>query len=110
MKLNLTQVFKTLGGKDIVSKETGPLILKAALLDTLLGQVAGDEVPEASKYKQQRFELAKKISGAKNEVELDLEELNAIKKAIEGRVPAWLPLMHGQALAMIEGKATGLEE
>lgn len=109
MKLNLVQVFKTLGGKDIVSKQTGSLTLRTVLLDTLLGQVAGDESPDASEYKKQRFELAKKIS-VEDEVDLDLKELNQITQAIEGKQPGFLPLMHGQALAMIEDKPTGLEE
>jgi len=109
MKLNLTQAFKGLDRVDMVVKDKGPLTLKTVLLDTLLGQVAGDEAPEASEYKKQRFELSVKLSKAEDEVELTLDELNQIKKAIEGKQPGFLPLMHGQALAMIEDKPTGLE-
>ncbi len=109
MKLVLTQVFKKFNGNDMKMKEGGSLSLQTILVDTLLGQVAGDEDPAASQYKVQRFELGLKISKAEGEAELSLDELGQIKRAIEGKQPGFLPLMHAQALAMIEDKPTGLE-
>lgn len=110
MKLNLAQVFRTLNKKIIIEVKSKqdkgtPMVLKGIVLDSLLGQVADDD----SGFKVKRFELAKKISRAEDEVELSLDELSLIKKSIEGRQPGLLPLFHGQALAMIEDKPTGLE-
>ncbi len=112
MKLNLAQPFRTLNKKIIMetrSKQDAgvPMILKGIIIDSLLGQVAEDD----SGFKLKRFELAKKISQqAEDEIELSLDDLSLIKKSIEDREPGLLPLFHGQALAMIEDKPTGLEE
>lgn len=110
MKLDLTKPFRTLNKKiimEVKSKqdEGTPMILKGIVLDSLLGQVIDDD----SGFKIKRFELAKRISGAETEIELSLDELSLIKKSIETRQPGLLPLFHGQALAMIEDKPTGLE-
>jgi hypothetical protein len=115
MKLDLNQSFRTLTGKTILEKKSKedagvPLILKGVLLNTLLGQVAGDEDPKNSIFKLQRFELSKKITESEDgSVELSLDELGQLKRSLEGCMPGLLPLMHGQAMAMIEGDPTGLE-
>lgn len=115
MKLDLNQPFRTLSSeviKERKSKEEKgtPMILKDVLLTTLLGQNVGDEDPKNSVFKIQRFELSKRITGAEDGlVELSLEELGQIKKSLERCMPGLLPLMHGQAMAMVEGNPTGLE-
>jgi hypothetical protein len=115
MKLDITQVFRTLEGVPIAEKKDKkskavPLTLKNILLASVLGQCAGDELPESSVFRVQRFELSKKLNRAKKDfISVDLKEMAQLKKAIETRVPALLPLMHGQAIAMVEGNDTGLE-
>jgi hypothetical protein len=117
MKLDLTQPIRTLNKKPIVElkskqdKEGVPMVLKGIVIDSLLGQCTGDNEPAGSKFRHQRFTVSVKVQQAANldEVELELEDVNVIKKAIETRQPGLLPLFHGQALALIEGKPTGLE-
>lgn len=115
MKLNLTQPFRTLNKKIIVEVKSKqdkgtPMILKGIVLDSLLGQCIGDGEPGGSEFRVKRFELAKRVSQVEDAIELSLDELGLIKKSIETRQPGLLPLFHGQALAMIEDKPTGLEE
>ena len=118
MKLDLTQPIKTLTKTPIVEveskddKEGKPMVLKGIVLDSLLGQCTGDNEPTGSKFRARRFAVAVKVTQAEDDaaVELELDELTTIKKAIETREPGLLPLFHGQALALIEGKPTGLEE
>ncbi len=117
MKLDLTQPIRALNRKPIVEvkskedKEGVPMILKGIVLDSLLGQCTGDGEPAGSEFRAQRFAVAVKVTQAEDDaaVELELDELTTIKKSLEAREPGLLPLFHGQALALIEGKPTGLE-
>jgi hypothetical protein len=114
MNLDLTQQFRTLDGKPIMERkdknsEPTPLILKGILVVTLLGQCHGDETPESSAFRLQRFDLSKKLTAAEDSVTLDLKEMVQLKKSVDTRIPALLPLMHGQAVTMLDGNPTGLE-
>ena len=115
MKLDITQVFRTLEGKPIKEQadkksKAVPLTLKDILLATVLGQCEGDEKADSSVFRVQRFELSKKLNRAKKDfISVDLKEMAQLKHAIDARIPALLPLMHGQAIAMVEGNDTGLE-
>ena len=113
MKLNLTQPFRTLTGAVILEKksEGKPIVLKSIVLDSLLGTCTGDGESGGSEFRERRFAVAVKVTQAEDDaaVELELEEAGVIKQAIKTRHPGLLPLFHGQALALVEGKATGLE-
>ncbi len=117
MKLDLSKPFRTLN-KQIIREQkskddkTGTVMtLRGVVLDSLLGQCLGDGEPGGSKARSDRYSVAVKIQTCtEDEVDLELEELTTIKTSIENRSPGLLPLFHGQALAMIEDKATGLEE
>lgn len=118
MKLDMTQPIRAMNKKPIIevkSKEDTegrPMILKNIVTDSLLGPCIGDGDAAGSKFRAQRFAVSVKVIQAEDDtaVELELEDLTVIKKAIEGRQPGLLPLFHGQALALVEGKPTGLEQ
>lgn len=118
MKLDLTQPIRAMNKLPIVEvkskddKEGVPMLLKGIVLDSLLGECLGDSTVEGSKARKDRFAVAVKLTQAEDdaEFEVSLADLTVIKTAIETRKPGLLPLFHGQALALIEGKPTGLEE
>ncbi len=118
MKLDLTQPIRALNKKPIIEvkskedKDGVPMMLKGIVLDSLLGECLGDSTIEGSKARERRFAVAVQVTQAQDsaEFELSLADLTVIKTAIETRKPGLLPLFHGQALALIEGKPTGLEE
>lgn len=118
MKLDLTQPIRTLSRKIIVEvkskddKEGTPMVLKGIVLDSLLGTCTGDGEPGGSEFRERRFAVAVKVTQAEDDaaVVLELEDATVIKNAIKTRHPGLLPLFHGQALALVEGKPTGLED
>lgn len=94
MKYNFTQPLRDIKGNPIVEKEE-VLTFGEAIVNTLL---APTQEEQAGQEKVRAYELAKKISGAEGEIDIGLDEVERIKKAIHRAVP----LVCGQIITYLE--------
>jgi hypothetical protein len=97
MKVQLNQELLDVEGKSISSGKAPKLFLKDVCINAVLTPFQEDK--EEDKWK--KYELYKKLRDVKGEVELKVEEVSMIKKAI-GKVNTTLVM--GQAWEMLEGK------
>ena len=105
MKVKINQKLLGVDGKTplINPNEKGgrPLTLRDVCITSIL--VPTDE-KEDERKKFEKYEIFKKLRGAKEEVTLKAEEIAVIKKAVAFHQP---PLVMGQAFDMIEGRDPG---
>lgn len=112
MKVNVRYKFKDLTGKVIKDPEGNPFELKTVINNVLLAldppQASGRSAEQTSgDEKARRYMLAVKVYGAKDFVELSVEDVAMIKDLI-GKTQA--PLVVGQAYEVLEGKHKIVEE
>ena len=81
-----------------------PMTLRTLAINALqhVPKVSPNKPGMSSTDKLERYELAKKIFTAKNNVELTTDEIVLIKTAIDGAYPS--PLIVGQSHNMLEGR------
>jgi hypothetical protein len=97
MKLKINQELFDADGKSIPAGTRPKLFLKDVCINAVLTPIQDDN--QEDKWK--KYELWKKLRDSKNEIELEIEEIAAIKKAI-GKVN--VTIIMGQAFEMLEGK------
>ena len=102
MKYPKDKVIVNLDGKPIVENAAeGPLTLEKLMLSALLAETPPDPlnpIRMTGEEKNRRFLLALKIQQAAEFVELSIEELTVIKRA----VAIFPPLYVGRAYAILE--------
>lgn len=98
MKIDFSQILKTLDGKPIKTPENKNLTLRDATTNALLS-AHEDEKNLAGKDKALRYHLAMRIYGAKSPILLKSEECTLIKD-LTGK--AYLPLIVGQVWEIID--------
>lgn len=98
MKIDFSQILKTLDGKPIEGQDKKNLTLRDAVINALLS-ARDDEKNLAGKDKAMRYHLSARIYGAKEPILLKSEECTLIKELV-GKT--YLPLIVGQAWAMID--------
>jgi hypothetical protein len=84
-------------GQPLQGEKGRTLTMRDVCINSLLTPVQGDD----EKAKWEKYEIFKKLRDAKDEVELKLEELNVVKKAV-GKIQS--QLLMGQVWEMLEGK------
>ena len=100
MNVDVTKNLITFDGqtmKDIVDGEAVDATLRMAMVNAILSPVE----KESGMDKVKKYELAKRIHNAKDEVELSAEDISLIKERIGEVFPA---LIVGQVFDLLEGK------
>lgn len=97
MKVKVNNQLKDPQGKDLPGDKGKTLTMRDVCINSLLTPVQTDD----EKIKWEKYEIFKKLRDAKDEVELKLEELNVVKKAV-GKIQS--QLLMGQVWEMLEGK------
>jgi hypothetical protein len=97
MKVKINQQLKDVEGKPLNGDKGKALTMRDVCINSLLTPIQGD----VEKDKWEKYEIFKKLRDANSEVELKLEELNTIKKAV-GKIQP--PLLMGEVFDMLEGK------
>ena len=95
MKIKINQKLVGVNGKDIQTPESNAMTLKDVCIGSLLTPVQEDK----EKEKFDKYTIYKKINTSKSEVDLTIEELAIVKKAIGKFQP---PLILGQCWELIE--------
>ncbi|MDH7555283.1 MAG: hypothetical protein QHH74_16715 [Spirochaetota bacterium] len=96
--MKIDQQLKDIEGKPLISGDKGKVLtMRDICINSLLTPIQGDD----EKAKWEKYEIFKKLRDANSEVELKLEELNIIKKAV-GKIQP--PLLMGEVFDMLEGK------
>jgi hypothetical protein len=97
MKVKVNNPLKDVEGHPLQGEKGKTLTMRDVCINSLLTPVQGDD----EKLKWEKYEIFKKLRDATDEVELKLEELNIVKKAVGKLQP---PLLMGQVWEMLEGK------
>lgn len=97
MKVKVNNQLKDVEGKPLQGDKGKSLTMRDVCINSLLTPVQGDD----EKVKWEKYEIFKKLRDAEDEVELKLEELNIVKKAV-GKIQS--QLLMGQVWEMLEGK------
>ena len=109
MKIKINSIMKNAYGDPLKSQRKKPkkkpedpdvfeeMILKDAMVNSLLGEYEGEKL--TGELKLERYRLAMKIQDAKAEIEISSKEIVLIKDLI---AKSWSPLISGQAWEMIE--------
>ena len=99
MKIDFTKVFTDFAGNEIPNGDSGkPIDLKGVCVGALLQQTS-EKIGGLAKAKC--YDLALKINQAEKPIDLDSEEIVAIKALIDKFQP---PMIVGQAFKLLEGK------
>lgn len=102
MVINVSETLKSFDGQTMKDSDgQGNIIdatLKLALINALLAPVQNESGVE----KVKKYELARKIYKAENEVELTVEELSLCKKRVGEVFPN--PIVVGQVTELLENK------
>jgi hypothetical protein len=107
MQVNFDKNLLDLDGKKIYENDK-ELKLSALVISSLLGNSKNYENYSAVE-KMNCYDVAIRINKEKA-LDLSVEEISFVKKALLERKPPFLPLLLGQSLKMIEGQETGLEQ
>ena len=97
MKVKVNNQLNDVEGKPLQGDKSKTLTMRDVCINSLLTPVQGDD----EKIKWEKYEIFKKLRDATDEVELKLEELSLLKKAVGKLQP---PLLMGQIWEMLEGK------
>ena len=97
MKVKVNNQLNDVEGQPLQGEKGRTLTMRDVCINSLLTPVQGDD----EKAKWEKYEIFKKLRDAKDEVELKLEELNVVKKAV-GKIQS--QLLMGQVWEMLEGK------
>ena len=103
MKIDVTQKLLTIDGsamKDMDSKgDAVDATIKLAMVNALLAPTPQGE-QETGVDKIKKYELAKMIYKAEGEVDITVEDISLIKKAVEKAFPS--PIIVGQVNELLE--------
>jgi len=97
MKVKVNNQLNDVEGKPLQGDKSKTLTMRDVCINSLLTPVQGDD----EKIKWEKYEIFKKLRDSADEVELKLEELSLLKKAVGKLQP---PLLMGQIWEMLEGK------
>ena len=99
MKIDYNQKLKSLSGKELKDNQTNEdLCLKDVCANALLG-LFDDERKLEGKEKLRRYQLANKIYGAKEPIELKSEEITLLKTLVS---KAYAALISGQVWKILD--------
>jgi hypothetical protein len=99
MKVDFTKTLTTLSGEPL-TVNGAPMTLAIAATEGLLAAPKQGEKPLAATAAFKRYELAKRIHGASEAIDVTTEEASEVKNAVAA---VWSPLVVGQVCALIEG-------
>jgi hypothetical protein len=96
MKIKINHKLTDSEGKEIILPGKPAMTLK----DVIISSILQPKENESQEIKYEKYSLFKKFKEAKDEIELKIEEIATIKKAIGNIQP---PLIMGQCFDLIEG-------
>jgi len=96
MKVKISTVLLGIQGEELKAEGGHKLLLKDIMINAILTPIQDDK----EQQKWLKYEIFKKIRDAKDIVELTVEDVSLIKKAIGKLSP---PLIYGQCVELIEG-------
>lgn len=97
MKLKINQQLRDVEGNILKGEKERPLTMRDVCINSLLTPVQGDD----EKVKWEKYEIFKSMRDSKEEVDLKIEQITILKKAV-GKVQP--PLLMGQIWDMLENK------
>lgn len=97
MKLKINQQLRDVEGNILKGEKERPLTMRDVCINSLLTPVQGDD----EKAKWEKYEIFKSMRDSKEEVDLKIEQITILKKAV-GKVQP--PLLMGQIWDMLENK------
>lgn len=97
MKVKVNNQLKDVEGKPLQGEKGKPLTMRDVCINSLLTPVQGDD----EKAKWEKYEIFKSMRDSKEEVDLKIEQITILKKAV-GKVQP--PLLMGQIWDMLENK------
>ena len=101
MKIAVNQVLTQFNGQPIMDMDDKGNAIPATVKLALVNAILAPERDEKGVQKVQKYELAKRIFKAEQEVEVTAEEVVLIKRCVEG---AYAPLIVGQLNELLEGR------
>jgi len=97
MKVKINQQLKDVEGNILKGEKERPLTMRDVCINSLLTPIQGDD----EKVKWEKYEIFKSMRDSKEEVDLKIEQITILKKAV-GKVQP--PLLMGQIWDMLENK------